>query len=655
MKTRILFSFTLLFILFIVGCGKEDTQGSVFGKLTRSEVIGSYYYLGYSGPLKRELEITFDSDQTGYGEELSYGSSGNLLSAHAYSFTWTISGNKLQLKGVSGRADSDGDVGANDSWSAEFEYLYGMIVPGKPFIAGYAEHAVFSMIDNKIDEYIECKATLNKLTGDYTININTRLDDVWKDIYFKYGVSWNWGDYQWGEQNGNQVKFNCETELDLFYDIVEAVNEKEKTEGLTQNDRDLRDNALDAINQYINDFQRGSVSFRVGVNAAFSYLGERFDRTFVITPQYYVTEGGNSGNNNGSGDNNGNSNTTLLPGASGSGTLASPFNIAGAINAVKSNDDKETLARYYVKGRISYIKYPFDQGYGTAVFDITDDGRQNENYLKCFSIYFLENESWKDGYQQISVGDDVIVYGVLGKWNDSYYETVEHKAYIYSLNGETSFTLLTAVDLGLSVKWANMNLGASSPEKPGNHYAWGETEPKSNYSWNNYKWRQPNYGELYKYCPLSQPNHWAGSGSPDGLTTLVTGPEGDDAASKTLGGKWRMPTRKEISDLVYDCDWTATTMKGKMGYEVKSRVNGNSIFIPMAGSYDGYDYTSGYNYDWGSGEYGHYWSSSLNSDEKAPFEASSLDMEIDPEGTMSYRRVLKSYRYQGYSIRPVME
>ena len=45
-----------------------------------------------------------------------------------------------------------------------------------------------------------------------------------------------------------------------------------------------------------------------------------------------------------------------------------------------------------------------------------------------------------------------------------------------------------AVDLGLSVKWATFNLGATKPQASGDFFSWGETEPKSNYSWSTYKW-----------------------------------------------------------------------------------------------------------------------------------------------------------------------
>ena len=55
------------------------------------------------------------------------------------------------------------------------------------------------------------------------------------------------------------------------------------------------------------------------------------------------------------------------------------------------------------------------------------------------------------------------------------------------------------VDLGLSVKWATMNVGATSPEGYGDYYAWGETETKSSYTLNNYKWYESSKGTYTKY------------------------------------------------------------------------------------------------------------------------------------------------------------
>ncbi|MBQ8257892.1 MAG: TIR domain-containing protein [Bacteroidaceae bacterium] len=153
-----------------------------------------------------------------------------------------------------------------------------------------------------------------------------------------------------------------------------------------------------------------------------------------------------------------------------------------------------------------------------------------------------------------------------------------------------------AVDLGLSVKWASCNVGATAPEEYGDYYAWGETEEKSNYFWSTYKYCNGSYDSMTKYCTSS------GYGTVDNKTTLEPC---DDVASVKWGGTWRMPTRAEQQELISKCTWTWTTLNGVKGYRVTGP-NGNSIFLPAAGYRNG----TGVNYR-GSG--GLYWSSSLGS------------------------------------------
>ena len=156
------------------------------------------------------------------------------------------------------------------------------------------------------------------------------------------------------------------------------------------------------------------------------------------------------------------------------------------------------------------------------------------------------------------------------------------------------------VDLGLSVKWATCNLGASKPEEYGDYYAWGETETKTNYGWSTYKWCKGDYDKLTKYCPSNKSGYWAGYGSPDGKTSLELS---DDVAHIKLGGKWRLPTDAEWTELRERCKWTWTSTNSVNGYKVTGP-NGNSIFLPAAG----------YRYDTllvDVGSYGEYRSSSL--------------------------------------------
>lgn len=125
------------------------------------------------------------------------------------------------------------------------------------------------------------------------------------------------------------------------------------------------------------------------------------------------------------------------------------------------------------------------------------------------------------------------------------------------------------VDLGLSVKWATCNMGATTPEEFGDYYAWGEVETKDSYEWNNYKWCNGTYSSITKYCANSY------YGKVDNKTTLDLS---DDAARENLGGNWRMPTSAEVEELISECNWV--WQKG--GYLVISKVNNNSIFIPSA-------------------------------------------------------------------------
>ncbi len=204
----------------------------------------------------------------------------------------------------------------------------------------------------------------------------------------------------------------------------------------------------------------------------------------------------------------------------------------------------------------------------------------------------------------------------------------------------------TAIDLGLSVKWASFNLGANEPEEYGDYFAWGETEPKSDYSWLTYKWCNGSYNTITKYCQADKTDYWGGTGSPDGKTEFKDCNYEDDAARANLGGSWRMPTIAEWSELGQNCTWTLTSQNGVTGKLVTSKKNGNSIFLPSTGSQDGTRLVTG-NYR------GEYWSSSLIRDgayNNYPYKAWSLMIwNLNPYWTPN------SERRFGCSVRPVKE
>lgn len=138
-----------------------------------------------------------------------------------------------------------------------------------------------------------------------------------------------------------------------------------------------------------------------------------------------------------------------------------------------------------------------------------------------------------------------------------------------------------AVDLGLSVKWATTNVGASSPGDYGDYYAWGETETKSTYNWDTYF--DSNYE---KYATNKK-------------TKLD---QDDDVAHVKWGGSWRMPTKAEQDELREKCAWVWTTYGGHNGYVVVGST-GNAIFLPAAGFRNVSSFSAG--------SFGYYWSSSL--------------------------------------------
>ncbi|MBR6856469.1 MAG: hypothetical protein IKM90_03400 [Bacteroidaceae bacterium] len=108
---------------------------------------------------------------------------------------------------------------------------------------------------------------------------------------------------------------------------------------------------------------------------------------------------------------------------------------------------------------------------------------------------------------------------------------------------------LEYVDLGLSVKWASRNVGAAGPEQTGGFFSWSE----------------------------------------------------DDIAHAKLGGSWRMPTTKEMKELIKKCAWSWASVKGEIGYLITSNKPGytdRSIFLP-------------YYYGGTSGDVA-YWSGSLD-------------------------------------------
>ena len=195
--------------------------------------------------------------------------------------------------------------------------------------------------------------------------------------------------------------------------------------------------------------------------------------------------------------------------------------------------------------------------------------------------------------------------------------------------GDESSDAVEAVDLGLSVKWANMNVGATKDSGFGSYFAWGEVKPKQFYSWGTYVWSKGDTQYPLKYTTT------------DRKTQLVPS---DDAARTNWGGEWRMPTVEEFDELAdpVKCDWEWITKDGINGYKVTGKKTGKSIFLPITGFrfYEAVQFRA---------INGIYWSSTL--DTGTPNKAWCLEFDFQNVNVTTGK--LSSNRFSGRCIRAV--
>ena len=182
------------------------------------------------------------------------------------------------------------------------------------------------------------------------------------------------------------------------------------------------------------------------------------------------------------------------------------------------------------------------------------------------------------------------------------------------------------VDLGLpsGLKWATCNVGASEAEEFGNYYAWGETEPKSEYTSINSLTYKVSFRKLKK------------SGIIDDSGTLT---KEYDVASVNWGEEWRMPTIDEYQELISQCNWNFASFNGVNGYLVTGPNNKN-IFLPAAAFQQNTTIEN-------VGDFGDYWSSTVVRELSGV--AHSLGYSSKSHGRRRYAR------YAGRTIRPVTE
>ena len=190
------------------------------------------------------------------------------------------------------------------------------------------------------------------------------------------------------------------------------------------------------------------------------------------------------------------------------------------------------------------------------------------------------------------------------------------------------------IDLGLpsGTKWANMNVGASSPEEYGMYFAWGETSAKSSYSWDNYM------------CPEMA------CGKPGDPVFDLVGDKADiagtkfDAATINWGESWSMPTAKQVEELASNCYSSLVTINGVQCRKLKSQINGNEIIFPLAGArwFEDFAY---------EGELGYYWASTLR---QGGYVSPCRFIVRDDAHGWGWSMGGENDRFCGFPIRPVM-
>lgn len=185
------------------------------------------------------------------------------------------------------------------------------------------------------------------------------------------------------------------------------------------------------------------------------------------------------------------------------------------------------------------------------------------------------------------------------------------------------------VDLGLSVRWATCNIGASNPYGYGDYYSWGELST------------------YYKF-PLEQSSTYGRA-----INDISSNPS-YDAAKVNMKGTWRLPTKDEFQELINKCSWTWSVLNGIYGFSIKSNINNNSIFLPAGGGYMCGSTNPSLLVDLGT--FGFYWTSTpgeKNSDSKGEnnYQTKAFMLSFSKYGAS----ILDYEKYFGYSIRAVCD
>lgn len=282
------------------------------------------------------------------------------------------------------------------------------------------------------------------------------------------------------------------------------------------------------------------------------------------------------------------------------------------------------LSSARLNGKVSCGKHDGDDVSGWFYFGNSNDAETLKSNGTVVEAVVQSNGLIESYYSVSGLNDNTTYYYIAcAKVNgEDFYGGV--KSFTTQKNSDYG----SAVDLGLSVKWRDCNIGARYPGEKGDYYAWGETETKTLYNSSTYKWHDPVTNKYTKY--VTDSNY----GTVDNKTVLDAE---DDVAHVKLGGDWRMPTMEEWKELRENCTWTLATKNNVDGLLATSKKNGNSVFFPRAGCWAGDKVERE--------SIGYYWCSSLYSTFAGWTAALYSDGGVDVGMWLG--------RTCGFSIRPV--
>ena len=244
------------------------------------------------------------------------------------------------------------------------------------------------------------------------------------------------------------------------------------------------------------------------------------------------------------------------------------------VHTLSANNIEETSAK--VAGCVDgYVAGQDDGEVGFCYNTIGNPSKSNGQSVSAGQLSNLSNGQFSSTLTGLEKGKTYYYCAYL--YRDGKYQYGETLSFTSKKGNQADYTSCPdenhphMIDLGLpsGTKWACCNVGASEPEDYGDYYAWGETQPKDEYSWETYAyWHDTNKDGFHDKREI------VNIGSDIAGTSY-------DAATVNWGAAWGMPNLAQFQELQDNCTSFWTNQNGVNGREFLGP-NGCTIFVPAA-------------------------------------------------------------------------